>query len=254
MSADTSKSPAPSTRDAAFLAEMGITPLWQRRAPAAAPAAQPAQPAPLAAIAAAVDTDTADADISQMDWRALNNAIAACTRCGCKDGRKSVAGDGARAAVWMVVAGATTAQDEAARTPLAGAPGKLLANMLKAVQLAREENVYVTNLVKCRLSSASGGERAPSADELQACRPFVERELALCGAGVVLTLGQVATNALLDQPLQQALAGSRGTLHQFNGAVLVATLHPAELLDRAADKALAWADLCLARASQGQSQ
>jgi DNA polymerase len=248
-------------RDAAFLAEMGITPLWQARAPTeAVPApaeiveAPPVEPVPAAPALAPAVAPALDPDISQMDWRSLNNAIAACARCGCKDGKKAVAGDGARAAVWMVVAGATTALDESERQPLAGAPGKLLDNMLKAVQLSREENVYVTNLVKCRLSSASGGERAPTADELQACRPFVERELALCGAGKVLALGQVATNALLDQPLQAPLAGSRGTLHQFNGAALVATLHPAELLRRGQDKALAWADLCLARSGQVPEQ
>lgn len=249
-----------SARDAAFLAEMGITPLWQPRAPAPVTTLQAAAPpvleadvaAPAAAPAAA--EAEAEADISQMDWRSLNNAIAACSRCGCKDGKKAVAGDGARAAVWMVVAGATTSADESERQPLAGAPGKLLANMLKAVQLAREENVYVTNLVKCRLTSASGGERAPTADELQACRPFVERELALCGAGVVLTLGQVATNALLEQPAAAPLADSRGSVHQFNGAALVATLHPGELLKRGGDKALAWADLCLAQSSHGQPQ
>lgn len=277
-------------RAAAFLAEMGITPIWQARAAeasgdgaataaagmadaglghaATAPSAAGGEANPVArgnrepaggvaATAHAGDADAAgdaaaDADISQMDWRALNNAIAACARCGCKDGRKSVAGDGARAAVWMVTAGASTALDEAERTPLAGAPGKLLANMLAAVQLSREENVYVTNLVKCRPTSANGGDRAPSADEVAACRPFVERELALCGAGVVLTLGQVATNALLGQPLQEPLAGARGKVHGLQGAALVATLHPGELLRRPADKALAWADLCLARASHGQ--
>ena len=243
-------------RNAAFLAEMGITPLWQLRA--APPPAQELPPVVADTAAAAEPAPAAEPDIGQMDWRTLNNAIAACARCGCnanndgKGARKAVAGDGARAAVWMVLAGATTAQDEADRQPLAGAPGKLLDNMLKAVQLSREENVYVTNLVKCRLTSASGGERAPTADELQACRPFVERELALCGAGVVLTLGQVATNAVLDQPAGAPLAGSRGTVHQFGGAALVATLHPAELLKRGGDKALAWADLCLARATHGQ--
>ena len=238
-----------SERDAAFLAEMGIAPLWQARTAAPEEAAAPvAQVQPPPEAEAPATTAPAEPDIGQMDWRSLNNAIAACARCGCKDGKKSVAGDGARAAVWMVVAGATTVLDETERQPLAGAPGKLLDNMLKAVQLSREENVYVTNLVKCRLVSASGGERAPTADEVAACKPFVERELALCGAGVVLTLGQVATNALLDQPPAAPLAGSRGQVHQFNGATLVATLHPGELLKRPLDKALAWADLCLARA------
>ncbi|MDB5963457.1 MAG: uracil-DNA glycosylase [Massilia sp.] len=249
-------------RNAAFLAEMGITPLWQMRA-ASQPLADavPADFDPVLPADPALPAETpVEADIGAMDWRTLNNAIAACERCGCKNNKegagakKAIAGDGARSAVWMVVAGATTVQDEAERQPLAGAPGKLLANMLKAVQLSREENVYVTNLVKCRLTSAGGGERAPTADEVQACRPFVERELALCGAGVVLTLGQVATNALLEQPLSAPLAESRGKVQQFGGAALVATLHPAELLQRGPDKALAWADLCLARATHGQPQ
>jgi uracil-DNA glycosylase family 4 len=271
-------------RAAAFLAEMGIAPLWSARAgepplqakpeseyeyepepappvavaPAAAP--PPAQPMPSPAPAPGSMIDSAwgdaappppatDAQIAQMDWRALNAAIASCARCGCKGERKPVLGNGARAAVWMVAAGATTAADEKERQPLAGDPGRLLANMLAAVQLSRDENVYVTNLIKCRPASASGGDRAPTADEAAACRPFVERELALCGAGTLLTLGQIAANALLGKPLQEPLAGARGSVHRLNGVPLVATLHPGELLRRGADKALAWADLCRAKSS-----
>jgi uracil-DNA glycosylase family 4 len=271
-----------SSRDAAFLAEMGIAPLWNARAseqpaavepepaaepaavpavsaaPAPAPAAVPHQPMPSPAPAPGSMIDSAwgdtapapaatDEEIARMDWRALNAAIATCTRCACKGERKPVLGNGARAAVWMVAAGATTAADEKERQPLAGDPGKLLANMLAAVQLSRDENVYATNLIKCRPASASGGDRAPTADEAAACRPYLERELALCGAGTVLTLGQIAANALLGKPLQEPLAGCRGSVHQLNGVPLVATLHPGELLRRGADKALAWADLCLAK-------
>lgn len=268
-----------SNRAAAFLAEMGIAPLWSARArapaaaaeleaAAAAPAAAGIAPPPAAAVFsmpspapapgsaidsawgdAALPAPPTDAEIAQMDWRSLNAAIANCTRCGCKDGRKAVLGNGARAALWLVAAGAATAADEKERQPLAGEPGKLLANMLAAVQLSRDENVYVTNLVKCRPASASGGDRAPTGDEAAACRPFLARELALCGAGTVLTLGQIAANALLGKPLQEPLAGARGVLHQIDGVPLVATLHPGELLRRGADKALAWADLCLAKSA-----
>jgi uracil-DNA glycosylase family 4 len=265
-----------SNRDAAFLAEMGIAPLWNARAsePAAEAEAAVAAPAPQASAAAplvvapmpspapapgslidsawgdaAPPAPATDEEIAQMNWRELNAAIAACTRCGCKDARKPVLGTGARAAVWMVAAGATTAADEQERQPLAGDPGKLLANMLAAVQLSREENVYVTNLIKCRPTSAKGGDRAPTADEAAACRPYLARELALCGAGTVLTLGQIAANALLGKPLQEPLAGARGSVHQLDGVPLVATLHPGELLRRGADKALVWADLCLAKSA-----
>lgn len=195
-----------------------------------------------------------DEEIARMDWDELASAIANCSRCGlCKGGRKAVPGNGARTAAWLVAAGASTAADEKERAPLSGEPGKLLANMLAAVDLARESNAYVTNLIKCRPATAGGGDRAPTADEAAACRPYLERELALSGAAMVLTLGQVAANALQGKPLQEPLAGSRGQLHQLNGVKLVATLHPGELLRRGADKALAWADLCLARAHDGRA-
>jgi DNA polymerase len=242
-----------SSRDTAFLAEMGISPLWSARAsePTAENAAEPAAiqevPGPIAKQADSAPPT--DEEIARMDWRALNAAIAACSRCACKDGRKPVPGNGARQAVWLVAAGAATAADEKEGLPIAGEPGKLLANMLAAVQLSRDQNVYVTNLVKCRPASANGGDRAPTSDEAAACRPFLARELALCGAGTVLTLGQIAANALLGKPLQEPLAGARGAVHQIDGVPLVATLHPGELLRRGADKALAWSDLCLAKSA-----
>jgi uracil-DNA glycosylase family 4 len=127
----------------------------------------------------------------------------------------------------------------------------LLDNMLAAAGFSRTATAYVTNLVKCRPLSASGGARAPSAEEVAACRPYLERELALTGAHTVLTLGQIAANGVLGRALGEPLAASRGAVHAIDGRSLVATLHPAELLLRGADKALAWADLCRARAGDG---
>ncbi|RSZ59660.1 uracil-DNA glycosylase [Massilia atriviolacea] len=226
---------------------MPVPPVPRTAPPAAAPAADSAwgeePPAP----------PPTEEEIAAMDWGQLRNAIANCTRCGlCKGGRKPVYGNGAQQARWLVAAGASTASDEKERQPLSGEPGKLLVNMLAAVELSRESNVYVTNLIKCRPTSANGGDRAPSAEEAQACRPYLDRELALSGASMVLTLGQIAANALQGKPLQEALAGSRGQVHEVGGVKLVATLHPGELLRRGADKALAWADLCLARAHDGR--
>jgi len=329
-----------SERDAIFLNEMGLTPLWQLRSAQAAvtaaveavqaaePLAAPEQPAPgpsplqpvaqsasaLAPVApppadpqpaapvpprprpagpaqprppgpsplqpvaqsvsalAPVDNDSAwdDAalpsaatpeEIAQMDWDQLAIAIAACRRCSaCREGRAPVPGTGSRTARWVVAAGASTAADDKARMPLAGDPGKLLDNMLGAVGMSRERDVYVTNLIKCRPASASGGERAPTPQEAAACRPYLEREVVLTGAHTVLTLGQIAANTLLGRPLQEPLAGARGSVHALetggaDGAeiALVATLHPGELLRRGADKALAWADLCRARGARARA-
>ncbi|MGJ9419909.1 uracil-DNA glycosylase family protein [Massilia sp. CMS3.1] len=210
-------------------------------APAPAPWTPPA-PAPVEE-----QGDSLEA-IAAMDWEELRSAIVRCKRCGDCGGRKPVYGSGPQAARWFVASGASSVADEAAGTPLAGEAGQLFDNMLAAVGLTRERDVYVTNLVKCRPVSANGGDRAPTSEEAAACRPFVERELALSGAGVVLTLGQIAANGLLGKALQEPLAGTRGAAHALGAVPLVATLHPGELLRRGGDKALAWADLCRARA------
>lgn len=299
-----------SQRDALFLAEMGIGPLWQLRdvphevveaeagvavveaapdvvvpesvpaAPASAPAAiAPAAvsapdtvaeptPAPVARVHTPLSAppyrnpppvedssawddsatpEPAAPDVAGMDWTGLRQAIAACRDCACGEGRKPVYGAGPRQVRWLVAAGTPSALDESAGQPLTGDPGKLLDNMLHAVGLSRERDVYVTPLVKCRPLNAKGGDRAPTPGEIAACRPFLERELALTGASAVLTLGQVAANGLLGRALQEPLAGARGEVHQLAGVPLVATLHPGELLLRGENKALAWADLCRAR-------
>jgi uracil-DNA glycosylase len=274
-----------SPRNAAFLQEMGIGPLWSPRAQEAAPEAAPWQPpmpvfepghepkappvpkqppppqyqtghAPLADSAwdkPPAALPVSDADIASMNWQQLRAAVASCTRCGlCAGGNKAVFGSGAEQATWLVAAGATSASDIKEGQPLSGEAGKLLVNMLAAVDLSRESNVYVTNLIKGRPTSANGGDRAPTPEEAQACRPYLDRELALTGAGTVLTMGQIAANTLLGKPLQESLAGSRGQVHTLNGVRLVATLHPGELLRRGADKALAWADLCLARSAHDE--
>jgi uracil-DNA glycosylase len=314
-----------SERDAIFLNEMGLGPLWQwRSAPAAvaeaeapaptaargpsplqpvaqsasalapvaappapppAPVAPPVRPGPpqprapgpsplqpvaqsVSALApvdadsawddAALPSDATPEEIAAMDWDQLAIAIAACRRCSaCREGRAPVPGAGAKQARWLVAAGATTAADDKARVPLAGDPGKLLDNMLAAVGMGRERDVYVTNLIKCRPTTPNGGERAPTPQEAAACRPYLEREVALTGADTVLTLGQIAANTLLGKPLPEPLAGSRGDVHALDAGgravSLVATLHPGELLRRGTDKALAWADLCRARAARARS-
>lgn len=213
--------------------------------------APPPPPAPIEE-----DTGPSVEEIARMDWDELRTAIATCKRCGaCQGGegaRKPVYGAGARQAYWFVAAGATSSADEQAGQPLSGEAGKLLDNMLAAVDLSRQDTVYVTSLVKCRPASANGGDRAPTFEEAAACRPFLERELALTRASTVLTLGQIAANGLLGKPLQEPLAGSRGAVHALGEASLVATLHPGELLRRGADKALAWTDLCRARAAHAR--
>lgn len=226
-------------RTAAFLKEMGIAPLW---VPRAAPQAAAPQPEQLPSGAPLTEGER----IARMGWDELSQAIAATVQ-----GAKPVLGTGARTARWVVIAGAASAEDQKAGEPMSGEAGKLLANMLAAAGLAAGDEVWITNIIKHRPATSSGADRAPTAEEVAASRPFVEREIALTGATTILTLGQVAANAMLGQPLSQPLSDVRGKVHEpVPGVRMVATLHPSDLLRRGQDKALAWADLCLA-ASDG---
>jgi len=177
--------------------------------------------------------------IAGMDWSALQAAVASCTRCGlCATRRNAVPGRGARDASWLAIAAAPTQADEDAVRAISGEAGQLLDNMLKAISLSTESNAYVTTLVKCRPQSGM-----PTAEEVLACRPFLEREMALTGAGMALTFGQAAAKGLLG-------VASRGKVHRYGTLPVVATYHPDDLLRKPEDKAKAWADLCLARDSR----
>ena len=188
-----------------------------------------------------------DAEIAAMDWPELQAAVRSCTRCRlCETRRAAVPGSGDEHARWLVLGLAPSPADEKAEQPFAGPPGQLLQNMLRAVDLSTERGAYVTTLVKCRPAADDGADRLPAADELAACRPYLQRELALTGAGLGLTLGGVTAKGLLGM-------AARGKVLRFDhpGGELpvVATFHPADLLKKPEDKARAWADLCLARSA-----
>lgn len=212
---------------------------WFDAAPAAA-----RPPAP--ALRAPAQGPVTDEEIAAMDLSELQAAVRRCTRCRlCETRRAAVPGHGDRGARWLVVGTAPTQADEEAGQALAGAPGQLLQNMLRATGLSVQKGAYVTTLVKCRPVADDGGERLPGADELAACRPYLQRELALTGAGLALTLGGVAAKGLLG-------VAARGKVLKYGELPVVATFHPADLLKKPQDKARAWADLCLARATDGR--
>ena len=188
-----------------------------------------------------------DEEIAAMDWPELQAAVRSCTRCElCETRRAAVPGRGDERARWMVLGLAPTRADEKAEQPFAGPPGQLLDNMLRAVEQSTQRGAYVTTLVKCRAVAEDGADRQPTAGELAACRPYLQRELALTGAGLALTLGGVTAKGLLGM-------AARGKVLRFESAAgelpVVATFHPADLLKKPEDKARAWADLCLARSA-----
>lgn len=203
-------------------------------------------PEPEHTAVAAQRGPVSDAEIANMDWPALQAAVATCTRCSlCQTRRVAVNGRGANQARFIAFATAPSLQDEDDGQPISGADGQLLNNMLKAIELKPESEVYVTTLVKCRPTMPDGADRNPTADEVLACRPFLDRELALTGASLGMTFGQFTAKGLMLGP------AARGKVMHYGDSNLpvVATYHPADLLRKPEDKAKAWGDLCLAKSS-----
>src|SRR5471032_306049 len=188
-----------------------------------------------------------DAEIAVMDWAALAAATAKCTRCAlCKNRKGVVVGRGDRQGAWLMLASSPSRGEEREGRALPGEQGKLLDNMLKAIDIAPESDVYITHLLKCRPLDEAGQERLPTEAETAACRPFFARELALLQPRTIVTLGQMAAAGILpgEKPV-------RGKVRQLGDAAVVATYHPENLLqdESGKAKARAWGDLCLAKST-----
>lgn len=196
--------------------------------------------------------------LAAADWPALQVAAASCQACGLCAGRKNTTLSPATgAADWMVVGDPPDEEEDTLASPFAGPSGVLLDNMLAALGLRRSNGAqaqgvaeaatlaYVTNVVKCRPPQ---GAMVQSADLAQ-CAAYLQREIALVKPKMILAMGRFANQLLLgDTPelASQPLGRLRGVVHRYGEFALVATYHPKALMRNSADKAKAWADLCLA--------
>lgn len=175
--------------------------------------------------------------------RQQEQALQGCQRCPLAAGRQTIVfGSGNPEAEIMVIGEGPGADEDAQGQPFVGRAGQLLTDMLRAVQLTRDE-VYITNTVKCR----PPGNRNPEMDEIAACAPVLQAQLRAIRPRVVIALGSVAARALLGA--REGIGKLRGQCHPFAGAVLVPTFHPAYLLRNPGTqyKRMAWEDLKLAK-------
>lgn len=180
--------------------------------------------------------------IAHLDWAQLESEIRDCRSCVlCEKRKQAVPGVGDRSARWMLVGEGPGAEEDQRGEPFVGQAGRLLDNMLAAVGLKREEGVYIANAVKCRPPH----NRTPEAGEIAACRPFLERQIALVQPRLLIALGRPAALALLNTEV--SIGAARGKRFERNGTPVVVTYHPAYLLRNPQDKGKAWEDLCLAR-------
>jgi DNA polymerase len=182
-------------------------------------------------------------DDTPPDWDALRQRVAACTRCTLHQARtQTVFGVGSPSADWMIIGEAPGAEEDRRGEPFVGRAGKLLDEMLRAVQLSRE-TVFIANILKCRPPN----NRDPSNDEAASCRSYLNRQIELVSPKIILAVGRIAAQHLLetDAPLGRL----RGQKHQLGDGQIpvIVTYHPAYLLRSPTQKRKSWQDLCLAR-------
>lgn len=264
-------------RQRAMLAEMGVR-VWAPRADAAAvepaPAAVPAvsapvapppaetrpsappapatapRPAPAAPTVAPVAQSTPPATaerlrpagVAQMDWPALQAAVAGCEACGlCKTRRNTVFGVGDTQTDWMIVGEAPGENEDLQGEPFVGAAGQLLDNMLRAVGRSRSgegaKGAYIANVLKCR----PPGNRNPEPDEIAACAPYLKRQVALAQPKLLLAAGKFSAQTLLNR--DDSVGAMRASGGRYESIPVVVTYHPSYLLRTPGEKAKAWDDL-----------
>jgi DNA polymerase len=160
-----------------------------------------------------------------------------CQRCSLAAGRTHIVfGDGDPKARLVFVGEGPGADEDRQGIPFVGAAGQLLNKIIEAMKLSRNQ-VYICNVIKCR----PPGNRNPKPDEIAACRPFMERQLAAICPEAICTLGTFATQTLLDT--DQPISRLRGRFHTYKNAKVMPTFHPAYLLRNPGQKRAVWEDM-----------
>jgi DNA polymerase len=179
-------------------------------------------------------------------WIELKQAVPSCTACSLHKGRtQTVFGVGDENAEWMLIGEAPGAEEDRLGEPFVGQAGRLLDNMLAAIHLSREKNVYIANVLKCR----PPGNRNPEPEEVAKCTPHLVKQIELVKPKLIVAMGRFAAQTLLNS--DATIASMRGKLYRYAGVPLIVTYHPAYLLRNLPDKAKAWADLVFAKKTMG---
>jgi DNA polymerase len=180
--------------------------------------------------------------IQNMDWPTLQDCIKDCQACDLAATRtQTVFGAGDTKAEWMFVGDAPSEVEDKRGEQFVGEPGKLLDNMLMAMQLSRGSNVFISNVLKCRTPENCN----PHAEEVKQCDPYLKQQVALIKPKVIIALGEFAAQSLLQS--DAPIASLRGQVHRYNDVPVIVTFHPAYLLRKPEDKPKAWDDLCFAK-------
>jgi uracil-DNA glycosylase len=180
---------------------------------------------------------TAAPKLMEGTLQTIREDIGDCIRCKLHKGRnKIVFGDGSPKARLLFIGEGPGRDEDLQGLPFVGRAGKLLTQMIEAMGLLRSD-VYICNVVKCRPPE----NRAPEKDEVAACSPFLFRQIDLVAPQVIVCLGSIAAQTILETT--RGISQFRGQWLEFRGRKLMATYHPAYLLRNPAAKSEVWKDL-----------
>lgn len=194
-------------------------------------------PKKLPATPAIAPKQSNQAWLKATDLKSLNEQICGCMNCPLGSTRtKFVFGVGSPNAKLVVIGEAPGKDEDEQGEPFVGRAGKLLNDILKAINFTREE-VFICNILKCR----PPGNRDPLPAEVAECEPYLHKQLALLQPKLILALGRISANTLLKTNL--TLRDLRATTHDYQGIPMLATYHPAALLRNPAWKKDTWEDV-----------
>ncbi len=186
--------------------------------------------------------DSAKQDGLPTIWLQLYSEIKKCTNCALHQRRtQAVPGVGDIHADWMLIGEAPGFEEDKKGEPFVGRAGRLLNKMLAAIGLDRRQ-VYITNVVKCRPPE----NRNPRPEETTACEDYLHRQIQMVKPKIILALGRIAANALLNSSAPVGKLRGRVYYYQELKLPIVITYHPAYLLRSPQQKRAAWDDLKLA--------
>ena len=175
-------------------------------------------------------------------YEELRTLAGACTNCRLSEERTHVVfSDGHPNARLLVIGEAPGANEDRTGLPFVGPAGKLLDLLLASVGLSRETSVHICNVIKCRPPE----NRNPRPDEIEACTPFLRRQIELVRPEVILGVGAFAAQFLTGT--EMAMGKLRGEVYSYEGTPVVVTYHPAALLRNQGWIRPTWDDLQLVR-------
>ena len=178
-----------------------------------------------------------------MDWENLKQTCYSCTRCGlCQERHNVVFGVGNETADIMFVGEGPGEQEDLQGMPFVGPAGKLLDDMLRIIDLSRESNCYIANIVKCRPPR----NRDPLETEQDACIDYLRNQVALVKPKIIVCLGRIAAKRLIREDYR--ITREHGQWIQKNGIWMTAIYHPSALLRDVGKRPETFEDLLSIRA------